>query len=327
MIVNATKLSPHHIQDNGLFFIFGADEGLISRAKYAILRAHDPLLENVSYYGFRAAKDNASKILAEVSSPTLFGGEKSAVIDEISGNFSTKFFDSFTAKPGVKVLFIAGEVRKKSKLYTYFSGRTDVCVVQCYPLEYQDVVQLISNLVQKDGKKIEARETQLLATFLPRNVSIIEQELGKLVSFVGQKPVISETDILALFTNDSDILLDDVIEKIILRDQKAWEITERFFIANDDGIEPAILLLRSLLNALHRLLQVHVAVKNGKSEAMAVQALVPPVFYKRAEAFTRMLRATSAARVKQMMSKAIQLEKQCKLSGASSLQIICASYL
>lgn len=325
MIVNATKLSPSDIQNNGIFFIFGADEGLISRAKYSILRAHDPLLENVSHYGFKSAKDNASKILAEVLSPTMFGGQKAAVVDEISGNFSTKFFDSFTPKPGVKIVFIAGEVRKKSKLYTYFSTRLDVCVVQCYPLEYRDVVQLIGNLVQSEGKKIEARETQLLATLLPRNVSIIEQEIRKLVSFVGKKPQILEADILALFTNDGEILLDDVVEKIVLRDKRAWEVTERFFIANDDGIEPAILLLRSLLITLHRLLQVHVAVKNGKAETLAVQGLTPPVFYKRAEGFTRMLRATSVAKVKQMMTKAISLERQCKLSGDRSLQIICAS--
>lgn len=327
MLINANSLNSNGITKHSIFFLFGTDEGLIQRSKMQINKIHDPSRANTSTYALAQAREEVAKIVANSKSCSLFGEKKVIVIDQISGNIAEKFFNQFTACETAAYIFQAGSVKKTSKLFKYFQNREDVLTVQCYQLAQPEVANFIVRYFHECGKTISHQNACTLALILPNNIMIIERELEKLDLLTSGEQTIEEHSISKLFTDNAEFNMDDVIFKLFTQPKNAILSIENMLNSASDSRQDSIMLIRSILNHLKRILVVHLELRCGKNLDTAINGLKPPVFFKFKEKFKHLVELTSIRTAREQIIALNTLEKFAKSSTQSCVPIITNHFL
>lgn len=327
MLVNASALNDNQIKGNSIFFLFGTDEGLILRSKIRITKAYDASNSNTYTHSFASAKENVAEIVADSKSGSLFGERKVVIIDQIAGNISEKFFDNFTKCNTAIYIFAAGSVKKTSKLFKYFQKRQEVVTVQCYQLELREIAQFIVQYFRLKSKKIDYNDAEALAAILPKNIMIVERELEKLDLFTGKNQTITSQNFIDLLIDNADFSTDNIVYKLFTDKNNAVLEIEGMISQTLDARQDSIMIIRSTLNMIRRLMMVHIQKRSGAGTEAAINSLKPPIFFKFRNKFEHLVSITNIKMLREMMLQLNELEKFAKFSAHDCTSMVANHFL
>ncbi|HYN37765.1 MAG TPA: DNA polymerase III subunit delta [Rhodospirillales bacterium] len=209
----------------------------------------------------------------------------------------------------------AGDLGKRSPLRSLFEAAANAVAIPCYGDDEASLQRLALGILGDAGLSLSPDASAYLAANLGGDRAMSRGEIEKLTLYMagsGSRTVSLE-DIAACIGDSREASLDAVVMAAGSGDVAALD--RALDLAFASGMHP-VSVIRAAARYLQRLHLAASLMAQRKSAQEAMAALRPPVFYKQQDAFRAQLRAWPPARLAQAMRLLIEVELDCKVTGA-----------
>ncbi|OLP60397.1 DNA polymerase III subunit delta [Xaviernesmea oryzae] len=239
-----------------LYLIYGPDRGLVSeRARRIAELSGVPLDDPFSVVRLDGSdlQANPGRLMEEVSSFGLFGGEKlvwvrgsgteKALIDELGA------LTKMPASPTI-VVVEAGDLKKGTGLRKIAETSGAVLAMPCYADDARAVQALIDGEISHAGLKITAEARERLAESLGGDRIASRNELRKLALYAQGQDMIDEEDVTAIIGDASAVSVDDAVDAVLKGDVDGLDAALRKIAASKT---PLFLVLQGCLRQFQQM--------------------------------------------------------------------------
>ena len=306
-----------------VFLVYGSNEGL--QAEYVknltasiCLDIHDAF--QVVYFNCSDILTDSSTLFAEYASQSLLGGRRVIVIKDADNNL-TKHLKSMleTITSDTLVIISASNLNKKSSLVVLAESNDDMATIACYEDRDEDIYSTIRNKLVENGFTIGNEALKILCARLSNDRKTNLGEIEKLITYMGSKKDISQSDIENCVSDTSASSSDDVAYYSAGGDSEKAQKAYRKMI--NEGNEP-ISIIRTLTYHFQKLLTVLSYVENGETIDKAIYKLTPRIIFFREPAFKRQLSFWKKDKLLGVIELLYKCEKDCKTSNMPVEEIV-----
>lgn len=297
--------------------MFCADDGVASDAASEIVGywADEAPSTRIALSEDELGKDPA--LLFERLEARSLLGERNIIVVRLSGEKQAKLIlealklaDDAPDRFDAKLVVVAGNLKKKSKLRTGFEDAKTAIGLQLFADDAENIEALIRKTLDSQGVPIADSALSALASALPGHRRLAHTELEKVALYAhGLDRPLELKDIAQLSATDVDHALPALVNATLLgRSGLAMSELERLQVA---GITP-ITILRSLQRETERLLAAHT---NDIRDARSAARLRPPVWNDHWPSFQKQLRTWPPRRLVRLLARIQETEAMAKESG------------
>jgi DNA polymerase-3 subunit delta len=220
-----------------------------------------------------------------------FFAEKRLILIEDSGFFKSANETLLKYLPQMPdttcLLFVESEVDKRSKLFKQVKERGYAA-----ELSRQDTTQLArwaAGLLAKEGKKITGQTMEFFLGMTGDDMENIRMELEKLISYTGDRDVVTDADVRAISTEHVTSKIFDMIAAIANRQtRKAMELYEDLLTLKEPPMRILFLISRQFNQILQvKELQAKGMDRNTIASKLKLQPFVVGRILPQARQFTR----------------------------------------
>lgn len=279
------KKIPHNIR---AVLLYGPDSGLINIRKKIIEKSF-----NFSgNFRYEEIKNNAAIILDGLNSIKLFDEDLSRdklIIIESSSPSITESITKVITEGNYKglLLFCAGDLGADSGLRKYFEKCVNAASVPCYIDDQVGIIRIIEQQFKLKNIIYKPELLQFLVHYISfGNRELILNEIEKISLFMGNKKSIAIEDLENYLDMQGEVTFDKLCYQISLKQNK--NIESLLTKLQNEG-HNLISITRMVIRHFNRLYQVKSLINQGKSEKIALDSLMPNVFFKYLNDFSKSL--------------------------------------
>jgi DNA polymerase III subunit delta len=287
--------------------VFGPDAGLVGERVRAILAAsvddpNDP---------FALARLEGEELTAEPSRLTeealtmpLFGGRRAVWVKAGSRNIAPAVEALLGeplfagATPQCRVVIEAGDLRRNAPLRVLCERAKNAAALPCYADSERDRARLIDEEMRAAGLSLAPDARAVLIPLLGGDRAASRSEIQKLAVYARGRDQIGVEDVVAVVSDASALTIDDIVDAAFAG--KPGELETQLGKARVAGTAAGSILF----NAQRQLAQLHkwrFAIEQGRG--FSLDAVQPPVPFRRRPLIEAALKAWSAARLATAMAQ------------------------
>jgi DNA polymerase III subunit delta len=229
-----------------IYYFYGEEDFLLDEAldKFKQKIADRALnLENLD-----GAALTLTRLTDSLLTSPLLGGDKLVIVKDFE--LDTKEQDGLiaclrTVPPELTVVFTAAALDRRSKLFKFLDEHGEVVEFKTFaPWELDGLLNWIKGRAQKQGKSISSEAARLLQEIAGSDLRLLAGEIDKLVTFIGGREAIAESDVLALAAagEASAFALTDALRA---KDLKRSLALFQALLKNKEEVFPLLALLAS----------------------------------------------------------------------------------
>jgi DNA polymerase-3 subunit delta len=287
--------------------VFGPDAGLVGERVRAILAAsvddpNDP---------FALARLEGEELTAEPSRLTeealtmpLFGGRRAVWVKAGSRNIAPAVEALLGeplfagATPQCRVVIEAGDLRRNAPLRALCERAKNAAALPCYADSERDRARLIDEEMRAAGLSLAPDARAVLIPLLGGDRAASRSEIQKLAVYARGRDQVGVEDVAAVVSDASALTIDDIVDAAFAG--KPGELETQLAKARVAGTAAGSILF----NAQRQLAQLHkwrFAIEQGRG--FSLDAVQPPVPFRRRPLIEAALKAWSAARLATAMAQ------------------------
>jgi DNA polymerase-3 subunit delta len=304
-----------------IVLIFGADAGLVrERAEAVINKSVDDVRDPFALVRLEgdALAGDPSRLVEEAHTIPLFGGRR-AVWVKASGRSVAPAVEALIASPSAecRAVIEAGDLKRNDKLRVACERAKSVAVIACYPDSERDLARLIDEEMRSAGLVLAPEARAVLIPLLGGDRRASRNEIRKLALYAAGKEKVTLDDVAAVVADASALALDQTVDAAFAG--RTGEVETQFTKARVAGTAPG-----SIISAAQRqvalLHKTRVTIEAGASAESAMDAMVPPVHFRRKTLVQAALTNWTSSRLARVMAQlaaaALDARRQAALAEA-----------
>ena len=282
--------------------VFGPDAGLVSERVNALIKASvDDVNDPFSLVRLDADElaANPARLVEEAQTIPLFGGRRAVWAKAGSRNIAPAV-EAVLALPTseCRVVIEAGDLRRNAPLRVVCERAKNAAALPCYADSERDRAQLIDNEMRSAGLALAPDARNLLIPLLGGDRSASRSELNKLVLYAHGQKQVGVDDVMAVVSDASALALDDIVDAAFAG--RPAELETQLGKARTAGTNAGSILFA----AQRQVAQLHkwrLAIEDGTP--FSLDAVQPPLHFRRKDFIGAALKAWSAARLAATMAE------------------------
>jgi len=285
-----------------LILVFGPDAGLVSERVSAIVQAsvddvNDPFVLARLEGEMLAAEP--TRLVEEAQTMPLFGGRRAVWVKAGAKNIAPAV-EALLALPTLdcRVVIEAGDLRRNAPLRTLCERAKNAAALPCYADSERDRARLIDEEMRAAGLTLKPEARALLIPLLGGDRAASRNELRKLTLYARGRGQVDIDDVTAVVSDASALALEDIVDAAFAG--RPAELEALLAKARTAGASAGSLLF----NAQRQLAQLHkwrIAIEDGAP--FSLDAVQPPLHFRRRAAVEAALKAWSVARLTTVMAE------------------------
>ncbi len=204
-----------------VYLLYGEEAYLRKQYRDKLKNALCAADDTMNYRYFEGKGLNPGEII-DLAETMPFFADRRVLVIENSGFFKSggEQLASYLAEPAPTAffIFVETEVDKRSKLFKTVKDKG--MAVEFAAQDAETLKRWVAVLLKKENKKITARTLELFLDKTGMDMANIRMELEKVVSYAGEREVITSEDVQAVCTNRITNQIFDMINAIADRQQK-----------------------------------------------------------------------------------------------------------
>jgi DNA polymerase-3 subunit delta len=301
--------------------IFGADAGLVRERAEKIVRASvdnaDDPFSLVRLEGEDLSGD-AGRLVDEANTIPLFGGRR-AVWVKPGGRNIVPAVEALLASPPTecRIVIEAGELRRESPLRKLCERARSAVTIACYPDSERDIARLIEEEMRAAGLAITPEARAALAPLLGGDRQASRNEIRKLALYAQGKAEVDLDDVVAVVSEASAVQIDGIIDAMFAG--RIPDAEGHYVRARAEGTTPGAVMSGAMrqLSSLHKM---RLSVEEGRTAAQVLDAVQPPIHFRRKPLLETALKAWTSERLLRVMQQlaeaALEVRRQPPLADA-----------
>ena len=299
-----------------VFLFYGPDGGLISHRARQMAQKFAPDLDDpfavTLLDGDVAAKD-PSRLMGEAAM-LAFGGSQRLIWLRDADDKCVKAVEGLllTERLSAIVIIEANDLGPKSVLRKLAEAANHAAAIPCYVEDAGQIAQYVTRELSTAGWRITRDAAQWFGQHLGGDRGLVQQEVQKLITYLGVPETNNEVDldILQTIAAGGAVLAEDAFVDAI-GTAPATAMAHRL-IAEGQAVTN---LIRTMGRHVSRLYATQLRIRSGEDMKSAMDSLQPRIFFKRENAFRAQLSRFSLRYLSRLRGELWRLERECKQTG------------
>ena len=263
---------------------------------------------------------NQENFFNEILSKSFFEKEKLIIINRTTDKIKNLIDEIIEKKiDDIIIILNSNSLEKKSKLRILFEKNKDLMCVPFYADNNQTLNSIINFFFRE--KKISISQ-QLINVLIERSRGDrknLRNELQKIESFALNKKSINFQEIIKLTNLADNYSASELIDHCLAKNTKK---TVTILNENNYSDEDNMIIIKTLLNKLKRLLKIHDLIDEKSNIDQAVSSFKPPIFWKDKPIVTQQLRSWGKKELKDLIFESNSVELLIKKNSAIAKNIL-----
>ena len=317
MIIKSFELNKINYKHK-LFLLYGENEGhknLVIKEKFK-----KNYTESIYLYEENEILKNQESFFNTILSKSFFEKQKLIIIDRATDKIKNLIEDIIKKKINdIIIILNSSTLEKKSKLRAFFEKDK---FVTCIPF-YTDTNQTLNSIINLflREKKIPISQ-QLINILIERSRGDrknLDNELQKIESFALNKKSINLTELIKLTNLADNYSASELIDHSLAKNTRKTVI---ILSENNYSDEDNIIIIRTLLAKLKRLLKIHELVNEKTNIDQAVNSFLPPIFWKDKPVITQQIKSWKKDELKNLIYDSNEIELLIKKNSTIAKNIL-----
>ena len=317
MIIKTYKIKSA-LQENRFYLFYGENTGLKEEVILE-LRNKSPDSEYLNYFEKDILQDT-NLFYEDIFSKSFFNDKKLIIIKDSSDKF-LEIAKSILEKglQDLTVVLVAANLDKRSKLRGYFEKEKDLYCVPFYKDENSTLNTLAINFFNKEKINISQELINIIVSKCSRDRKNLLNDLNKIKLFLQDKKKIDKFTLSKIINLADDHSLNEIVDNTLLKNKNQ---VSKMLNENDFVFEDMIILIRSFLKNIKRLLNLKTQLGAKDNINEIIQNYKPPIFWKDKEIVKRQSELWEKSELILLIKKTNNTELMLKKNSQIYKQII-----
>jgi len=263
---------------------------------------------------------NQENFFNEILSKSFFEKEKLIIINRTTDKIKNLIDEIIEKKiDDIIIILNSNSLEQKSKLRILFEKNKDLTCIPFYADNNQTLNSIINFFFRE--KKISISQ-QLINVLIERSRGDrknLKNELQKIESFSLNKKNINFQEIIKLTNLADNYSASELIDHCLAKNTKK---TVTILNENNYSDEDNMIIIKTLLNKLKRLLKIHDLIDEKSNIDQAVSSFKPPIFWKDKPIVTQQLKSWGKKELKDLIFESNSVELLIKKNSAIAKNIL-----
>ena len=318
MIIKSFELNKLKLNNYNFYLFYGDNEGLKEETIKILFEKN--YLDKIHRYEEKEILDNTTNFFNNILTKSFFDNEKLIIINRTSDKIKVLVEELIEKNPeDIQFILNSKNLEKKSNLRKLFEKEKSVICVPFYEDNNQTLNSIISQFFR--NKKIPISQ-QLINVLIERSRGDrknLNNELAKIENFLLNKKNINLQEIIKL-TN----LADNYNASELIDHSLAKNVRKTVTILNENNYsdEDNIIIIRTLLAKLKRLVKIYELVDEKNNIEQAVSLFKPPIFWKDKPLVTQQIKSWEKDKLKSLIYESNKIEFLIKKNSSMAKNIL-----
>ena len=318
MILKSFELGKSKLEDCNFYLFYGDNEGL---KEETIINFFEKKYQGRVYrYEEKEILDNLSDFYNSVLTKSFFDNDKLIVINRVSDKIKVVIEELIEKKPeDIQFILNSKNLEKKSTLRKIFEKEKSVVCIPFYEDNNQTLNAIISQFFR--DKKISVSQ-QLINILIERSRGDrknLNNELHKIENFSLDKKSINLQEIIKLTNLSDNYSASELVDHSLAKNTRK---TVTILSENNYSDEDNIIVIRTLLTKLKRLLKIHELIDEKNNIDQAISSFKPPIFWKDKPLVTQQTRSWKKWEIKNLIYESNEIELLIKKNSTIGKNIL-----
>ena len=318
MILKSFELSKIKLNNFKFYLFYGDNEGLKDESIKNFFEKN--YQDKIHRYEEKEVLDNIDGFFNSVLTKSFFDNEKLIIINRASDKIKETLENLIEKNPkDIQIVLNSKNLEKKSTLRKIFEkGKLIICV----PF-YEDNNQTLNSIISLffRNKKIPISQ-QLINVLIERSKGDrknLNNELKKIESFSLNKKNLNLEEITKLTNLADNYSASELVDHSLAKNTRK---TVTILNENNYSDEDNIIIIRTLLAKLKRLVKIYELINEKNNIEQAISTIKPAIFWKDKPLVTQQIRSWEKDHLKNLIYKTNKIELLIKKNSSVAKNIL-----
>ena len=318
MILKSFEITKLKLNNHNFYLFYGDNEGLKEEIIKDIFEKN--YLNKIFRYEEKEVLDNKNNFFHSVLTKSFFDNEKLIIINRVTDKIKETIEELIEKNPeDIKFILNSKNLEKKSALRKIFEkGKSIICT----PF-YEDNNQTLNSIISQffRDKKIPISQ-QLINILIERSRGDrknLSNELAKIESFLLNKKNINLNQIIKLTNLADNYSASELVDHSLAKNTRK---TISILNENNYSDEDNIIIIRTLLAKLKRLVKIYELVDEKNNIDLAISSFKPPIFWKDKPLVTQQMKSWGKTKLKNLIYESNEIEFLIKKNSTVGKNIL-----
>ena len=318
MILKSFEISKLKLNQHNFFLFYGDNEGLKEETIKNLFETN--YRDKIHRYEEKEILDNKNEFFNSILTKSFFDNEKLIIINRATDKIKETIENLIEKNPqDIQFILNSKNLEKKSILRKFFEKEREIICAAFYEDNNQTLNSIISHFFR--NKKISISQ-QLINILIERSRGDrknLNNELAKIESFSLNKKNINLQEIIKLTNLADNYSASELIDYSLAKNTRK---TVTILNENNFSDEDSIIIIRTLLAKLKRLVKIYELVDEKNNIDQAVSAFKPPIFWKDKPLVTQQIRSWGKKKLKILIYESNEIEFLIKKNSSIGKNIL-----
>ena len=316
MILKSFELNNIDLLKNKMILLYGKNEGHKNEAISAITKKN----ENISNYDEKEILDNTTQFLESLFNQSLFDNEKYIIIKRGTDKL-LKIIEQINQKKidQITILINSDSLEKKSKLRILFEKSKENLCIPFYPDNNQTLSKITSDYLSSKKIQMSQININLIVSKCNGDREKLFNELNKIEYYSLNGKKLDNHNISKLINLSENHSVSELIDNCLAKNKKK---TITILNENNFVTEDCILITRTFLIKLKKILILSSEFKNNNNIDLTISSARPPIFWKDKEIVKQQLFNWEPEKIKKLIYKISEIELLIKKNMQNSVNLV-----
>ena len=304
MILKSFELSKIKLNDYKFYLFYGDNDGLKEETVKNLFEKNYP--DRIHRYEEKEILDNTNNFFNIILIKSFFDNEKLIIINRATDKIKEIVEELMEKKPeDIRIILNSKNLEKKSNLRKLFEKEKSVVCVPFYEDNNQTLNSIISLFFR--NRKIPISQ-QLINVLIERSRGDrknLNNELEKIENFSLNKKNLDIEEIIKLTNLADNYSASELVDHSLAKNTRK---TVSILSENNYSDEDNIIIIRTLLAKLKRLVKIYELVDEKNNIEQAISACKPTIFWKDKPLVTQQIRSWKKENLKNLIYKTNEIE-------------------
>jgi DNA polymerase-3 subunit delta len=318
MILKSFELVKIKLNNHKFYLFYGNNEGLKEETIKNLFQKK--YQDKVHRYEEKEILDNTNDFFNSILTKSFFDNEKLIIINRATDKIIDIVEELLEKNPDdIQIILNSKNLEKKSFLRKIFEKEKSIICVPFYEDNNQTLNSIISLFFR--NKKIPISQ-QLINVLIERSRGDrknLNNELNKIEHFSSNKKSLNLKEIIKLTNLADNYGASELIDHSLAKNTRK---TVTILSENNYSDEDIIIIIRTLLSKLKRLIKICELVDGNNNIEQAISLLKPPIFWKDKPLVIRQIKSWEKNHLKNLIYKTSEIELLIKKNSTLAKNIL-----
>ena len=318
MILKSFELSKIKLKNHKFYLFYGSNEGLKDENIKNLFEKN--YLNKTHRYEEKDILDNTNDFFNSTLTKSFFDNEKLIVVNRATDKI-TGVIEELMEKnvEDIQIILNSKNLEKKSTLRKFFEKEKSIICVPFYEDNNQTLNTIISLFFRKKNIPISQQLINILIERSRGDRKNLSNELEKIENFSLNKKNLNLEEVIRLTNLADNYSASELIDHSLAKNTRK---TVTIMSENNYSDEDNIIIIRTLLAKLKRLVKIYELVNEKNNIEQAISLCKPPIFWKDKPLVTQQIRSWKKDDLKNLIYKTNEIELLIKKNSTVAKNIL-----